>query len=69
MTPIEIGQAVAIAAIAVIVFLERRKERRAKRKGLPPNPERCEDMAKRMKAVEDDIAIIRDDIKYIMDKT
>jgi len=69
MTPIEIGQAVAIAAIAVIVFLERRKERRAKKLGLPGNPERCEDMAKRMKSVEDDIAIIRDDIKYIMDKT
>jgi len=62
---IDIAQKVVIAALAIYTTIRGRKEWRV-RKRIGSNPSRCEDMAKRMKNVEDDISIIKDDLEYIM---
>ena len=65
---IDIAQKVVIAALAIYTTIRGRKEWRV-RKRIGSNPSRCEDMAKRMTNVEEDIKIIKSDIKYLMDKT
>ena len=63
----DIAYILGILILSIYTAIKERKEWTV-RKRLGPNPTRCEDMAKRMKAVEDAIDLIRDDIKYIMDK-
>ena len=65
MTPFEIGTAIGVAGVYIIILLEKRRERRASKRGLLPNPARCEKMADRMTRVEKDIEYIREDIGEI----
>jgi len=62
---IDIIQKLAIVGLTIYTTIKGRKEWKV-RKRIGSNPSRCEDMAKRMKNVEDDISIIKDDMKYIM---
>lgn len=64
----DIAYILGLLILSIYTAIKERKEWNV-RKELGPNPTRCEDMAKRMKAVEESIDLIRDDIKYIMGKT
>jgi hypothetical protein len=62
---IDLLQKAIIAALAAYTTINARKEWKV-RKRLGSNPTRCEDMARRMKGVEDAVTLINDDIKYIL---
>ena len=67
MTPVEIGQAVAIVIVAVVVALDKLKERKAKKKGLGGNPERCEKHAIRLAVIEERLDHIETDIARLLE--
>ena len=61
----DIAYILGLLVLSVYTAIKERKEWSV-RKRLGPNPTRCEDMAKRMKAVEESLEVIDDDIKYIL---
>ena len=63
----DIAYILGLLVLSVYTAIKERKEWSV-RKRLGPNPTRCDDMAKRMKGVEESIVRIEDDIKYIMDR-
>jgi hypothetical protein len=56
---------IALAGLTLYTGWNARKEWKVKKR-LGSNPTRCEDMAKRMKKVEDSLVLMEDDIKYIL---
>ena len=62
---LDIVQKAVIFFLSVVTARNARKEWKVKKR-LGSNPTRCEDMAKRMKVVEEKIIIMNDDIKYIL---
>lgn len=56
---VDIAQGFAIIICAIIIAVDRRKERKARKIGLPPNPARCEEHALRLTAIETDIKWIK----------
>ena len=62
---VDLIQKAVIAGLALYTTIKGRKEWKV-RKRIGSNPSRCEDMANRMKNVEDSIKLLKDDIKYIM---
>jgi len=62
---LDIVQKAVIFFLSVVTARNARREWKVKKR-LGSNPTRCEDMAKRMKVVEEKIIIMNDDIKYIL---